>query len=73
MVSKGMVSNSKYWISKKIRAYQYPFAHIILSVFFKVSTHIFKFMLCKGMVSKSKYWISEKNKGDEYSKKPKTP
>ena len=52
MVSKGMVSKSKYWISGKNKG-------IPVSIF-TVSTHIFSVMLYKGMVSKSKYWISEK-------------
>ena len=34
MVSKGMVSKSKYWISEKIRVYQYPFLQSQYSHFF---------------------------------------
>ena len=72
MVSKGMVSKSKYWISEKIRVCQYPFAHIFKGIFQSQYSH-FQIMYCKGMISKSKYWISENNKGGEYSIAPKNP
>ena len=74
MVSKGMVSKSKYWISEKNKGMlcQYLFARIFRGIFQSQYSH-FQVMYCKGMVSKSKYWISKNNKGDEYSKMPKNP
>ena len=73
MVSKSMVSKSKYWISeKKIRVYQYLNACVFRGIFQSQYSH-FQVMYCKGMVSKGKYWISENDKGDEYSKTPKNP
>ena len=70
MVSKGMVSKSKYWISQKIRVCQYLIARTFKDIFQSQYSH-FQIMYCKGMVFKS--WISENNKGDEYSKMPKNP
>ena len=67
-----MVSKSKYWISEKIRVYQYLIACIFRGIFQSQYSH-FQLMYCKGMVSKGKYWISENDKGDEYSKTPKKP
>ena len=72
MVSQGMVSKSKYWISEKIRVCQCLFNGIFKGIFQSKYSY-FHVMYCKGMVSKSKYWISENNKGDEYSKTPKNP
>ena len=72
MVSKGMVSKSKYSISEKIRVCQYPFVPIFKGIFQSQYSH-FQIIYCKGMVSKSKYWISKNNKGNEYSKTPKNP
>ena len=60
MVSKGMFSKSKYWISEKIRVCQCLFSCIFKSIF-QSQNHNFQIMYCKSMVSKNKYWISENN------------
>ena len=66
MVSKGMVSKSKYTrFLKKISACQYPFVPIFKGIFQSLYSH-FQIIYCKGMVSKSKYWISENIRVGQY-------
>ena len=72
MVSKGMFSKSKYWISEKIRVCQCLFSRIFKSIF-QDRTHIFKLCTLRVWSLRASTGFLKMIKGDEYSKMQITP